>query len=86
MKKKKRLATAEEVAKVIAFQKECYPDSDVDAKHQEALDEGYKDEVCEKCGTTFLACHHFIRCEDPKCPMKTPGGKSLLDMMLGDGT
>jgi len=57
-------------------------------KHKEALAEGYKDEVCKKCGTVLLAHHHFVHCVNARlgeCPMvskKMP--KSLLDMMVGE--
>ena len=79
----KRLATVEEVAREIAIQKQFKPDVDVDRLYQESIAEGYTDEYCEKCGQVYLAHFHFVRCDDPDCPMKTPGGKSLLDMLLG---
>lgn len=60
---------------------EMSEDLKVRERHKEALAEGYKDEKCLKCGTVFLAHHHMVRCDDPNCPMKTPGGKSLLDML-----
>jgi hypothetical protein len=79
----KRLATPEEVAAELELQKKFKPDVDVDKLYQEALAEGYKDEVCLKCGQVYLAHFHFVRCNEPDCPMKTPGGKSLLEMLLG---
>lgn len=62
--------------------------------HREALEEGYKDELCSKegCGRIFLAHKHFIMCEPPEeCPMiskslKHENGKpkSFLDMLTGE--
>ena len=53
--------------------------------HKEALAEGYKDEKCPKCGTMFLAHHHFVRCNEAECPMKsTTDTKSVLEHILGD--
>jgi hypothetical protein len=82
--KGKRDATEAEVQKTLDFTKAAYPDTDLEKTkkaRQEAIQEGYKDEKCLKCGTVYLAHHHFVRCNDPDCPMKTPGGKSLLDML-----
>lgn len=56
---------------------------DMDTNHQEALDEGYKDEVCPKCGTVFLAHHHFVKCPEKSCPMRDPNSKSLLEEIFG---
>ena len=54
--------------------------------HATALAEGYKDEVCNKCGLVFMAFHHFVRCQDPTCPMiardKDGKSKTVLEMML----
>ena len=47
----------------------------------EAEAEGYKTEVCS-CGLTFLAFHHWVRCEQDGCPLR--GEKSMLDIMMGD--
>ncbi len=52
-------------------------------ENEKCKKEGYKTEVCS-CGLTFLASCHFVRCEQNGCPMRSEGGKSLLDMMLGD--
>lgn len=54
------------------------PESKVE--HDKCLGEGYKDEVCSKCGVVFLAHIHFIQCEDKPCPMSS--GKSFLDMWI----
>ena len=39
--------------------------------HDQALLEGYKDEVCPeaRCGVVLLAHHHFLRCDHAACPM-----------------
>jgi len=50
-------------------------------KQAEAEGEGYKTEVCS-CGMTFLAFHHWVRCEKDGCPLR--GEKSMLDIMMGD--
>ena len=55
-------------------------------KHNEALSEGYKDEICSKCGAVLLAHHHFVKCDLAKCgdcPMVPKDSKSLLDQLLG---
>lgn len=55
------------------------------ARYQQALKEGYKDEVCPRCGGVHLACDHFIRCGFEDCPMKSRDGaghaSTLLEMM-----
>lgn len=45
--------------------------SDEKRLHAAALAEGYKDEVCQKCDVVFLAFHHFVRCDDAGCLMKS---------------
>lgn len=52
---------------------------------KEAIEvDGYKNEVCSKCGGVFLAHHHYIRCFDDPCPMKSKSDtRSLLEMMFG---
>jgi hypothetical protein len=45
-------------------------DDDGKRRHSEAVAEGYKDEVCSKCGAVLLAFHHFLRCDREDCPMK----------------
>jgi hypothetical protein len=59
--------------------------------HEQALAEGYKDEVCPNagCGTVLLAHRHFIRCGIQGCPMVSrqnlnPDGnpKTLLDKLI----
>lgn len=51
-------------------------------KYYAALDEGYNNERCLKCGVLFLAHIHFIRCDEPNCPMK--GTPSLFDMLFSE--
>ena len=50
-------------------------------KQDEAESEGYKSEVC-RCGTVFLAFHHFCACREDGCPMSD--GVSLLERMAED--
>lgn len=50
-------------------------------KQSEAEAEGYKSEVC-RCGTVFLAFHHFCGCRVPDCPMSD--GVTLLERMEKD--
>lgn len=81
---KKRLANSSEIAKTLEFDRLRCPSVDMDAKHQEALAEGYKDEICPKCKTVLLAHHHLVNCPDSSCPMRAKDGKSLLEMILGE--
>ena len=86
---KKRKATKDEVDKALLIAKSLAvshmnQDCDIDKMRAEAIQEGYNDEFCEKCGTVFLAHHHFVRCDKADCPMKEKGGKSLLEALLGD--
>jgi len=53
--------------------------------HNEALEDGYKDEICPKCGIVFLAHFHFVNCEKihcGECPMVAKDTKSLLHQIL----
>ncbi len=77
MKNGKRPATQSEVEAGLASWQKQWPDHDGRAKLQEAYKEGYKDEVCLKCGLTFLAFHHFTTCRADGCPMRY-SDKSLL--------
>lgn len=45
--------------------------------HDEAIGEGYKDEVCGECKTVLLAHQSFIRCGSKTCPKITrhPDGR-----------
>ncbi len=58
-------------------------------RQRQALSEGYKNEVCSKCKTVFLAFHHYVRCNEPQnCPMITRDndgkpGPSVLHALLG---
>jgi hypothetical protein len=58
--------------------------------HEQALGEGYKDEVCPKadCEAVLLAHHHFLRCDPKSCPMISRQNlnsdgqpKTLLEML-----
>ena len=51
-------------------------------KVAQAVSEGYPDvdETCAECQRVFKNYHHFVRCDSASCPMKSPGGKSLLEM------
>lgn len=49
---------------------------------EQALADGYKDEICPKCGTLFEAQIHFIRCDAVPCPMRsTVETRSVLDRL-----
>ena len=50
------------------------------AEHDKCIKDGYKDELCSKCGDVFLAHVHFVRCDNKPCPMSN--GKSFLDMWI----
>ncbi len=73
----RRLATESEVEVELALWQKQWPDLDGQARLQQAYKEGYKDEVCLRCGLTFLAFHHFTTCRADKCPMRS-SNKSLL--------
>ncbi len=55
-------------------------------KHKEALKEGYKDELCPKCGAVYLAHHHFVACglaRCGECPMVSKSDpRSLLKQLM----
>ena len=61
----------------------------LDDKGKELLKEaievdGYKNEVCSKCGAVYLAHIHFVMCFDDSCPMKSKSDtRSVLEMMWG---
>lgn len=82
MATEKRAATKEEIATAMGIWQAANPTLDAEKKHQEALAEGYKDEVCPKCGAVFLAFIHFVMCSDAGCPMKD-GKPSLLEQIFG---
>lgn len=82
--KKKRLATVEEVDMTLKQEQLRHPMADINALHSKAIEEGFKDEVCPKCGIIFLAHHHMTNCPDSDCPMKDGSGKSVLDLLLED--
>lgn len=78
----KRDATQEESEKAIEFEVKVQGYPEARADRDTAIAEGYKDEVCGKCGTTFLAHKHFVRCPRKDCDMKGPDSKSVLDMVF----
>lgn len=52
---------------------------DTEALQREALAQGYKDEMCSRCGALFKAYIHFIHCDARPCPMiSTKEPRSLL--------
>ncbi len=62
--------------------------------HEQALAEGYVDEVCLKaeCGTVLLAHHHFLHCDPQSCPMVSRENlnsegqpKTLLETLAKEG-
>ena len=53
---------------------------DVAKLREEAIAEGYIDEICPECKTVLLANQHFVRCDSKTCPMSN--GKSILEMTL----
>lgn len=86
----KRPATDEEAAEALRIHawrwNAMNPDSQISddvwqGKLDEAIAEGYKNEVCS-CGNVFLAFHHFTTCRTDGCPFSD--GVSLLDRMMGD--
>ena len=46
-------------------------------------DDGYRNEVCEKCGGVFLAFKHFVNCPESNCPMRGTG-PSVAEMILDE--
>lgn len=80
----KRDATPEEEASALKFYKQISPETDYEAQLDQCKQDGLKTEVCD-CGKLLPAFIHFVRCDVPSelCPMKTTGGKSLLDTILG---
>lgn len=52
---------------------------------EQALAEGYKDEICSRCKKLFEAHIHWIRCDANPCPMKsTKEPRTLFEMWIGD--
>lgn len=49
-------------------------------KQDEALEQGYKDEMCEKCGSTWCAFMHFVHCSRKDCPL-VEGKGTLLERL-----
>jgi ribosomal protein S27AE len=59
-------------------------DDDTKKLREQAIAQGYKDDICPKCSTVLLAHHHFVACNYARtnnCPMSN--NTSLLDMLLG---
>ena len=77
-----REATPEEVTKAIkGIADKDRSEAFIREKVAEAEAEGHKNEVCGKCDRIFLAFHHFVRCAEADCPIKS--GQSVLDCLLG---
>lgn len=76
-----RAATEQEVKDALYRHSLRNPDSDGQALLDKALGEGYKNEVCAKCDTVFLAFHHFVMCGYEDCPMKGKDSRSILDQL-----
>jgi len=57
----------------------------IEQLHAEAVAQGYKDEICSRCGAEFLAHIHFVRCDADPCPMKsTIDTRSIFDRIRED--
>jgi hypothetical protein len=82
MATEQRAATKKEIATEMTIWQAANPTLNAEKKHQEALAEGYKDEVCPRCGVVFLAFYHFVKCSEDICPMKD-GKPSLLEQIFG---
>lgn len=55
-------------------------------KIAEAITDGFLDvdEACSKCATVFKNYHHFVRCDENVCPMRSSTNtKSVAEMILG---
>lgn len=83
MKRKKRLATDDEITSELRASQEQHgkEESFWAAKLAEAEADGYMNETCG-CGKTFLAYHHMTTCRDQRCPFST--GVSVLEMMAAE--
>jgi hypothetical protein len=83
MTQSKRPATKEEIAAKLTLCKLHNPTvDDFDERLKRALANGYKNEICLECGTTFLAFHHLVKCTkafDNSCPMVAKGEPTLLE-------
>jgi hypothetical protein len=82
-KRRERVASVREIREAIEYKVLIHGNTRgyYEEKIKEAKNKGYKNESCS-CGTVFLACDHFVRCDDETCPFKE--GKSLLDHISGD--
>lgn len=58
---------------------------EIKALHDQAIAEGYKDEICPACGLELLAHHHFIRCDNSPCPMRSTSDPRTLLEIWADG-
>lgn len=82
MPKLKLVPTKAEIEDAMARMLVFNPGFDYVAANRKAIEEGHKHEKCSKCSQTFMACIHFIRCDNNDCPMKDQKDKrSLLDML-----
>lgn len=88
LKHTKRDATPDEIEQELKANMERWnrnnpsrqiPEKEWRKKQEEAVEQGYKAEVCGFCSVTFLAFHHFTICREPHCPFST--GESVLDTM-----
>jgi hypothetical protein len=67
---RKRNSTGHEREAAESLHRQRFPDAKLVEMQVQAYRDGLVDEVCLKCNTTFLACHHFVRCNEADCPMK----------------
>lgn len=83
----KRDATGEEVAEALRVHADFWnmrnpnhkeDDTFWNAKMDEAIAQGYKNETCS-CGVTFLAFHHYTDCRAKGCPFSD--GVTILERM-----
>jgi hypothetical protein len=55
-------------------------------EREQALKDGYRDEICPVCEVMLEAQIHFVRCEYSKCPMiSKEDGRTLLQRWAGEG-
>lgn len=53
--------------------------------HREAVEQGYKDETCGKCGAIFYAHKHMIICQNLPCPMaSTKDTRSVFERLTAE--
>ncbi len=76
----KRDATPEESEAALVFDAYSFPQTR--ELRRKAMAEGFKDEVCGKCGKCFLAHKHFISCNRKRCDMHDAGAPTMLDVLI----